>query len=106
MPPPAITATGDVDEARLSFLRGRYSYATISDKISDIVLSRPTHWGWYAGVALCTLLTILFALREFAAIGTALPEAVNSNLGSFESGVLSGIGCGPVATMITKAEFI
>jgi molybdopterin-containing oxidoreductase family membrane subunit len=62
MPPPAITATGDVDEARLSFLRGRYSYASISDKISDIVLSRPTHWGWYAGVALCTLLTILFVV--------------------------------------------
>ncbi|HET9668829.1 MAG TPA: NrfD/PsrC family molybdoenzyme membrane anchor subunit [Casimicrobiaceae bacterium] len=62
MPPPAITATGDVDEARLSFLRGRYSYATISDKISDIVLSRPTHRGWYAGVALCTLLTILFVV--------------------------------------------
>jgi len=60
--PPAITATGDVDEARLQFLRGRYSYASISDKISDIVLSRPTHRGWYAGVALCTLLTILFVV--------------------------------------------
>ena len=62
MPPPAITANGDVDESRLSFLRGRYSYASISDKIGDIVLSRPTHWGWYAGFALCTLLTILFVV--------------------------------------------
>ena len=61
--PPAITATGNgTDESRLRFLRGHYSYASISDKISDIVLSRPTHWGWYAGVALTTLLTILFVV--------------------------------------------
>ncbi|HSU43057.1 MAG TPA: hypothetical protein VLN42_02450, partial [Casimicrobiaceae bacterium] len=61
--PPALTATGNgIDESRLEVLRGRYSYASISDKISDIVLTRPTHWGWYAGLALCTALTVLFVV--------------------------------------------
>ena len=61
--PPAMAAPGNrVDEARLPVLRGRYSYASISDKISDIVLTRPTHWGWYAGFALCTALTLLFVV--------------------------------------------
>ena len=61
--PPAMTAMGNaVDESRLEVLRGRYSYASISDKISDIVLTRPTHWGWYAGFALCTALTVLFVI--------------------------------------------
>ena len=41
-----IAAGGNqVDESRLPVLKGAYSYASISDKISDIVLTRPTHWG-------------------------------------------------------------
>ena len=61
--PAAITATSHrVDEERLRFLRGGYSYATISDKISDIVLTRPTHWGFHVGLVLCTLLTLLFII--------------------------------------------
>ena len=66
--PPAMTAVGNgVDESRLEVLRGRYSYASISDKISDIVLTRPTHWGWYAGFALCTALTVLWLPSERSA---------------------------------------
>ncbi len=46
-------------EAALPVLKGSYSYASISDKISDIVLTRPTHWGWITGFALCTALVLL-----------------------------------------------
>src|SRR6185437_13744878 len=60
---PSIAATGPgVDESRLKVLKGAYSYASISDKISDIVLTRPTHWGFHAVFALCTVLTILFVI--------------------------------------------
>src|SRR6185312_5676465 len=60
---PSIAATGPgVDESRLKVLKGAYSYASISDKISDIVLTRPTHWGFHALFALCTALTILFVI--------------------------------------------
>src|SRR4051794_36386356 len=59
--PPAITSTVDpLDESRLKVLKGAYSYGSISDKISDIVLTRPTHWGWIAGFAFCSALTVLF----------------------------------------------
>ena len=39
--PPAIAAGNGVDESRLEVLRGRYSYASISDKISDIAGLNP-----------------------------------------------------------------
>jgi molybdopterin-containing oxidoreductase family membrane subunit len=41
-------------------LTGRYTYASISDKISDIVLRRPMHWGWIAGGAIALAFTVLF----------------------------------------------
>jgi Ni/Fe-hydrogenase subunit HybB-like protein len=59
---PALAAAGNIDESRLAVLKGAYSYASISDKISDIVLTRPTHWGWYAAFAFCSALTALFAV--------------------------------------------
>jgi molybdopterin-containing oxidoreductase family membrane subunit len=46
-------------ESALPVLKGGYSYASISDKISDIVLTRPTHWGWVVGFTLCSVLTLL-----------------------------------------------
>ena len=42
-----------------------WGYASVSDKISDIVLRRPTHWIWGAGFAATFLLTLAF----FGAIG-------------------------------------
>ena len=57
---PEAAVTRNVDEARLPVLTGAYSYASISDKISDIVLTRPAHWGFYAAFAFCTALTLLF----------------------------------------------
>jgi len=41
-------------------LAGHYSPASITDKIADIVLERPTHWGWVVGMAVCAALTIVF----------------------------------------------
>jgi Ni/Fe-hydrogenase subunit HybB-like protein len=55
-----------------SVLRGHYSYASITDKIADTVLTRPTHWGWVAGFAISALLTILFIV----AISYLLAEGV------------------------------
>ncbi|MEP7097282.1 MAG: NrfD/PsrC family molybdoenzyme membrane anchor subunit [Dokdonella sp.] len=62
MSPAISTPANDINESRLQVLKGAYSYASISDKISDIVLTRPTHWGWVAAFSLCTALTLLFVV--------------------------------------------
>ena len=41
-------------------LRGHYSDASITDKIADIVLVRPAHWGWIAGLGVAAAFTLLF----------------------------------------------
>src|SRR5213594_4009484 len=41
-------------------LRGHYTDAAITDKIADIVLTRPAHWGWIAGMAIAAAFTLLF----------------------------------------------
>jgi molybdopterin-containing oxidoreductase family membrane subunit len=41
-------------DARLA----RWGYASVTDKIADIVLRRPTHWIWLGGFALTFLLSI------------------------------------------------
>ncbi len=57
----AAAATDEgLDETRLKVLKGNYTYGSISDKISEIVLMRPTHWGWYAAFTFCSALTLLF----------------------------------------------
>src|SRR5438105_2700953 len=38
----------------------RWSYASVSDKIADIVLTRPTHWLWFLAFAIASLGTIAF----------------------------------------------
>ncbi len=51
------------DEATLAatpVLIGRYSDASITDKIADIVLVRPAHWPWIAGALVSGALAILF----------------------------------------------
>jgi Ni/Fe-hydrogenase subunit HybB-like protein len=60
MPPPADSAA--LAEAHLKVLDGTYSYGSISDKIGDIVLTRPTHWGWIAGFAFCSVLVAVFVV--------------------------------------------
>src|SRR5690242_8318984 len=41
-------------------LTGHYTYASITDKISDIVLRRPMHRGWIIGGAIALAFTVLF----------------------------------------------
>jgi len=53
-------------------LARNYSYASISDKISDLVLERPAGPGWIAAMALCTALLLLFIV----AIGWLFYEGV------------------------------
>ena len=40
-------------------VKGSYTYGSITDKIADIVLARPTHWGWIAGAMVSGALTLL-----------------------------------------------
>jgi molybdopterin-containing oxidoreductase family membrane subunit len=53
-------------------IHGQYTYASISDKISDLVLERPWHWGWIAAFVVCSLLMLLFV----GAIGYLFVEGV------------------------------
>ena len=41
-------------------LAGKYSYASVTDKIAGVVLQRPSHWGWWLGLGLSGALTLLF----------------------------------------------
>jgi molybdopterin-containing oxidoreductase family membrane subunit len=43
-------------------LTGSYTYASITDKIADIVLARPAHWMWIAGGAVALTFTVLFVV--------------------------------------------
>lgn len=58
MPSDDLTTERPVD-ARLPVLKGPYSYATITDKISDTVLRRPTTRGWWLLFGVSGLLTLL-----------------------------------------------
>jgi Ni/Fe-hydrogenase subunit HybB-like protein len=40
-------------------LRGRWGYASVTDKIADIVLARPTHWVWALGFGVAGTLTLV-----------------------------------------------
>jgi molybdopterin-containing oxidoreductase family membrane subunit len=53
-------------------LTGSYTYASITDKIADIVLARPAHRLWIAGGAVALAFTVLFVV----AIGYLFAEGV------------------------------
>ncbi|MFO1296574.1 MAG: hypothetical protein U1F25_08915 [Rubrivivax sp.] len=57
-------------------LRAGWGYASISDKITDLVLSRPLRWPWLAGFA-------------FTLAGT--PVLLGSTAWLFRTGVGSGV---------------
>lgn len=59
MTDPATPRTADA-EPRFPVLQPGYTYASVTDQISSIVLSRPIHWGWLIGFALFFLLTMVF----------------------------------------------
>jgi Ni/Fe-hydrogenase subunit HybB-like protein len=54
------TMTSEAILSAAPVLRGYNNDATITDKIADVVLERPTHWGWIVGAALAGMLTLLF----------------------------------------------
>src|SRR6185436_14265940 len=54
------TMAASVSPPPAPVLTGRYTYASISDKISDIVLRRPMHRAWILGGAIALAFTVLF----------------------------------------------
>jgi molybdopterin-containing oxidoreductase family membrane subunit len=52
--PPAAAADGQSD-----YLRGTYTFGSITDKISSIVLTRPTNRRWYVGFGIAFIFTLL-----------------------------------------------
>jgi molybdopterin-containing oxidoreductase family membrane subunit len=63
--------TARQDESAAAFLQGEQTYASISDKIGDIVLAAPGRW-WTVGFAVTSALTLLF----FGSIGYLFYEGV------------------------------
>jgi Ni/Fe-hydrogenase subunit HybB-like protein len=59
------TENPETRESALPVLKGHYSYASVTDKIADVVLERPTHWGWFAGFGVSLLLTLLFVYAVY-----------------------------------------
>ena len=82
MPADLVAPVQDSGPAPAKVLKGSYTYASISDKISDIVLTRPTHWGWIVGFGLCSALSVLFVVaiaylfyRDVGIWGVNIPVA-------------------------------
>src|SRR5262252_5564860 len=52
----------------------RWSYASVGDKIADIVLTRPLHWGWVLAFAIAALGTVVFfgAIAYLLVIGVGI----------------------------------
>jgi molybdopterin-containing oxidoreductase family membrane subunit len=55
-----VEANGAAGAAPAPVLKGSYSYGSITDNIADLVLERPTHWGWLLGFGIAAALTALF----------------------------------------------
>src|SRR5207245_41810 len=55
----AVAGPRPLDSER-GVLAGDYSYASISDKIADLVLERPLHRGWVVAIAIASGLLVLF----------------------------------------------
>src|ERR671934_2757221 len=82
----------------------RWSYASVSDKIADLVLSRPTHWLWFAAFAIASLGTIAFVgaigylfLRGVGIWGVNIPVAWGFAIANF----VWWIGIGHAGTFIS-----
>jgi molybdopterin-containing oxidoreductase family membrane subunit len=85
-------------------IRGRWGYASITDKISDIVLRRPTHWIWGAGLLVTFLMSVFFFgamgylfTRGVGIWGVNIPVAWGFAIGNF----VWWIGIGHAGTFIS-----
>jgi len=82
----------------------RWSYASVSDKIADIVLKRPTHWVWLAAFAVASLGTMAMTvaigwlfLRGIGIWGVNIPTAWGFAIANF----VWWIGIGHAGTFIS-----
>jgi Ni/Fe-hydrogenase subunit HybB-like protein len=85
-------------------LSPRWGYASITDKISDIVLRRPVHWIWAAGFAVAGALSVGFFglmgwlfLEGVGIWGVNIPVAWGFAIGNF----VWWIGIGHAGTFIS-----
>jgi Ni/Fe-hydrogenase subunit HybB-like protein len=86
------------------FLSPRWGYASITDKISDIVLRRPVHWIWGLGFAVAGALSVAFFglmgwlfLAGVGIWGVNIPVAWGFAIGNF----VWWIGIGHAGTFIS-----
>jgi molybdopterin-containing oxidoreductase family membrane subunit len=58
----------------LRVLEGRYTFASVTDKISAIVLGKRAPWGWWVGFAISFALTmlLLYAVAELLVVGIGI----------------------------------
>jgi molybdopterin-containing oxidoreductase family membrane subunit len=57
--PPTATAPAPAADGQSDYLGGAYTVGTITDKISSIVLTRPTSRRWYIGFGLSFIVTLI-----------------------------------------------
>jgi molybdopterin-containing oxidoreductase family membrane subunit len=82
----------------------RWSYGSVSDKIADIVLTRPTHWLWFLAFGIASLGSIAFIgaigylfLRGIGIWGVNIPVAWGFAIANF----VWWIGIGHAGTFIS-----
>ncbi|MGE5615303.1 MAG: NrfD/PsrC family molybdoenzyme membrane anchor subunit [Bacillota bacterium] len=87
-----------------TILPGRWGYASITDKISDIVLHRPMHWVWGVGLVVTGLMSVFLfgAMGVLFTIGVGIwgvniPVAWGFAIGNF----VWWIGIGHAGTFIS-----
>src|ERR1041384_6924489 len=87
----------------------RWSYGSVSDKIADIVLTRPTHWLWFLAFGIASLGTMAFIgaigylfLRGIGIWGVNIPVAWGFAIANF----VWWIGIGHAGTLISAILFL
>jgi len=90
--------------ASTPLIRGRWGYASITDKIADIVLRRPTHWIWGVGLLVTLVMSVFFFgamgylfTRGVGIWGVNIPVAWGFAIGNF----VWWIGIGHAGTFIS-----
>src|SRR5689334_2204258 len=72
--PNAQTQSGQTQGSRTPVLQPGYTYASVTDKISAITLSRRTPLGWWIGFgfAFIWVMVLLFAIAYLFAVGVGI----------------------------------
>ena len=71
---PASQETPTTVEGGSPFLASGHTYATVTDKISSIVLTQPTRRGWWAGflIAFSLLMVLNYAVAKLLTVGVGI----------------------------------